>query len=192
MENRRNYYRILQVQPDAPLEVIRSSYRTLMHTLKQHPDLGGDNWKASILNEAYETLSDFRKRAIYDRKFLNEKPLRQSPLESPVEGMKNADCRRHVLRMKKSGELMYNTEWPVRSRKAAIIDLSTRGVRFRCNERLDHNAMIKLSSPVLEATAKISNTRAVKSDEITYYTVGAKFLTVLFKKPKGSFVSTTG
>ncbi len=186
MDNRRNYYRILQVQPDAPLEIIRASYRALMRTLKQHPDLGGDNWNASIINESYETLSDFRKRAIYDRKFLKEKLFRNSP----VEGMRNADLRRHVLRMKKSGELMYNTKWPDRFRKAAMIDLSTRGVRFRCLERLDHNTMIKLSSPILEATAKISNTRAVRSDEMTYYTVGAEFLTVFFKKPKGSFVST--
>jgi hypothetical protein len=72
-----------------------------------------------------------------------------------------------------------------------MIDLSTRGIRFRCRERLDHNAIIKLSCPILEATAKISNTRAVRSDETTYYTVGAEFLTVLFKKPKGSFVSTS-
>ena len=37
MENRRNYYRILRVQPDAPLEVIKSSYRTLMTKLGLTP-----------------------------------------------------------------------------------------------------------------------------------------------------------
>ena len=42
MENRRNYYRILHVQPDAPTEIIKSSYRTLMQKLRMHPDLGGD------------------------------------------------------------------------------------------------------------------------------------------------------
>jgi curved DNA-binding protein CbpA len=68
MNNRRNYYRILQVQPDAPLEIIRASYRTLMRELKQHPDLGGDNFNASLLNEAYETLSDPARRAAYDEK----------------------------------------------------------------------------------------------------------------------------
>jgi hypothetical protein len=39
-QNRRNYYRILHVQPDAPMEVIRASYRTLMQKLRFHPDLG--------------------------------------------------------------------------------------------------------------------------------------------------------
>ena len=38
-KNRRNYYRLLHVQPDAPTEVIKSSYRTLMRTLKRHPAL---------------------------------------------------------------------------------------------------------------------------------------------------------
>ncbi|HHQ13971.1 MAG TPA: hypothetical protein ENK16_02990 [Chromatiales bacterium] len=65
--NRRNYYRILHVQRDAPLEVIKSSYRTLMQRLKMHPDLGGDHWNATLINEAYQVLTDPEKRAAYDR-----------------------------------------------------------------------------------------------------------------------------
>jgi hypothetical protein len=41
MKNRRNYYRILHVQEDAPEEIIRTSYRTLMQRMRMHPDLGG-------------------------------------------------------------------------------------------------------------------------------------------------------
>jgi curved DNA-binding protein CbpA len=70
MDNRRNYYRILHVQPDAPFEIIRTSYHTLMRDLKKHPDLGGDNWNASVLNEAYEILSDSKKRAEYNKQLL--------------------------------------------------------------------------------------------------------------------------
>ena len=51
--NRRNYYRILHVQPDAPDAVIRTAYRTLMQKLRQHPDLGGDGATATLINEAY-------------------------------------------------------------------------------------------------------------------------------------------
>ena len=65
--NRRNYYRILHVQPDAPAEVIKSSYRTLMQRLRMHPDLGGDHWNASLINEAYTVLMDPEQRAAYDR-----------------------------------------------------------------------------------------------------------------------------
>jgi len=66
MENRRNLYRILHVQPDAPEEIIRSSYRTLMTKLRRHPDLGGDHFTATLINEAYAVLSDPAKRAAYD------------------------------------------------------------------------------------------------------------------------------
>jgi curved DNA-binding protein CbpA len=66
MKNRRNYYRLLHVQPDAPAEIIRSSYRTLMHRMGMHPDMGGDNTRAAMLTEAYETLSNPAKRAQYD------------------------------------------------------------------------------------------------------------------------------
>jgi len=66
MENRRNYYRILHVQHDAPGEIINTSYRTLMQRLKMHPDLGGNHWQASLINEAYSILSDPERRAIYD------------------------------------------------------------------------------------------------------------------------------
>lgn len=65
-ENRRNYYRILHVQRDAPPAIIKNSYRTLMQRLKMHPDLGGDHWNAAVINEAYAVLSDPKKRAEYD------------------------------------------------------------------------------------------------------------------------------
>ena len=67
MKNRRNYYRILHVQPDAPTAVIKASYRALMHDLEMHPDLGGDHERAAWLNEAYATLSDPVRRAAYHR-----------------------------------------------------------------------------------------------------------------------------
>src|SRR4051794_31215330 len=67
MDNRRNYYRILHVEPDAPAETIRLSYRTLMHKLKMHPDLGGDHWNAALINEAFDTLGNPRRRASYDK-----------------------------------------------------------------------------------------------------------------------------
>ena len=56
--NRRNLYRVLHVQPDAPLEVIRSSWRTLQSRLRQHPDLGGTHAQAVLINQAWEVLSD--------------------------------------------------------------------------------------------------------------------------------------
>ena len=62
-----DYYRILQVHPDAHDEIIRVSYRTLMQRLKMHPDLGGDHLAATMINETFRTLGHPARRAAYDR-----------------------------------------------------------------------------------------------------------------------------
>ncbi len=64
---RRNLYRILHVQPEAPAEIIKASYRTLMSSLRMHPDLGGDARQAALINTAYEVLGDAARRREYDR-----------------------------------------------------------------------------------------------------------------------------
>ncbi len=68
----RTYYNILHVLPNAPDEIIRSSYKTLMQAMKKHPDLGGDHSEASLINQAYATLSNPEKRSQYDLKLQNE------------------------------------------------------------------------------------------------------------------------
>jgi len=75
MNERRNFYEILFVQPDAPKEIILSSYRTLMQQLNAHPDRGGDHRVAALINKAYATLSDDDKRNNYDLE------LQQGPAE---------------------------------------------------------------------------------------------------------------
>lgn len=66
--NRRNYYRILHVQPEAPPEVIKACWRALLHACRGHPDLGGDPAQAVLINEAYTVLGDPVKRREYDRR----------------------------------------------------------------------------------------------------------------------------
>ena len=65
--SRRNLYRILYVQPEAPVEIIRASYRTLIGPLGFHPDMGGDHEAAARINNAYSILSDPVRRRAYDR-----------------------------------------------------------------------------------------------------------------------------
>ncbi len=83
MDNRRNYYRILHVQPDAPTEIIRSSYRTLMTKLRRHPDLGGDHWTATVINEAWSVLGDPVRRAAYDEAWKSIANPRPAPGQNP-------------------------------------------------------------------------------------------------------------
>lgn len=54
------------------MEIIQASYRTIMQKLKAHPDLGGDTWNASVINEAYQTLTDHEKRIQYDNMLFKE------------------------------------------------------------------------------------------------------------------------
>lgn len=61
-----DYYELLLVSRNAPVEVIRASYRTLMQKLKHHPDLGGDTATAALINEAYAVLCDAKRRTEYD------------------------------------------------------------------------------------------------------------------------------
>jgi len=65
--SRRNLYRILYVQPEAPIEVIRASYRTLIGPLGFHPDKGGDHEAAARINSAYSILTDPVRRRAYDK-----------------------------------------------------------------------------------------------------------------------------
>jgi DnaJ domain len=67
-----DYYAVLQVQPDAELEVIEAAYRQLMK--KYHPDRAGDDprraqlhhQRAKAINEAFGVLRDFEQRRLYD------------------------------------------------------------------------------------------------------------------------------
>lgn len=64
---RRNLYRIMYLQPEAPPEVITAVYRCLMSRLRTHPDLGGNHETAARINQAYAILRDPVKREAYDK-----------------------------------------------------------------------------------------------------------------------------
>lgn len=64
-----DYYEILHVHPQADREIIKASYRTLMQKLKYHPDLGGDEAEAALINKAYTVLYNTAERARYDRSY---------------------------------------------------------------------------------------------------------------------------
>ena len=61
-----DYYKTLGVEKNASAEDIKKAYRKLAH--QHHPDKqGGDESKFKELNEAYQVLSDPKKRSQYDQ-----------------------------------------------------------------------------------------------------------------------------
>ena len=199
MENRRNYYRILQVQCDAPLEIIRASYHTIMRELKQHPDFGGDQWNACVINEAYEMLSDSVKRAEYDREYFNHysrnilpdkkshtsKSLKLNSNEKTYQG----SYHRSINRVKMNGAQLYYFARPQNVREANMLDLSTKGIRFICSEILNVGSTIKTGCPLFKAEAEVVNSNIDLLTDKPIYSVGARFLSINFRNPRGSFYS---
>ncbi len=61
----RDYYKILGVPRNSTKEEIKKAYRALAH--RYHPDKGGDEARFKEINEAYQVLSDERKRNQYDQ-----------------------------------------------------------------------------------------------------------------------------
>lgn len=65
----KNYYEVLRVSIEADQAEIKKAFRTL--AMQYHPDRNPQNpveaeMKFKEINEAYEVLSDGRKRQIYD------------------------------------------------------------------------------------------------------------------------------
>lgn len=77
----KDYYKILEVHPDASLEVLNNAYRALVR--KYHPDLyhtrlkGPMTTKMQEINEAYNTLSVPSSREEYNRRYARHATTRQ-------------------------------------------------------------------------------------------------------------------
>ncbi len=92
--------------------------------------------------------------------------------------------------MKKSGSLRYYSSWPEKGKEGEIVDLSPIGIRFLSAGKPDRGSIIKLSSPLLKAIAEVTNVLEKEVHGKICFSVGARFLTVRFANPKGSFIST--
>jgi tetratricopeptide (TPR) repeat protein len=79
----RTFYEILQISPDASAEVVQGAYRALLKNARVHPDLGGSDAQAKLVNEAYAVLSHPARRRDYDgqlaRQAAAERPAPREP-----------------------------------------------------------------------------------------------------------------
>lgn len=85
-----NYYEFLQISANAEPETIRRVFRYL--AARFHPDNAetGDAEKFVLLNQAYEVLSDPKRRAEYDASCVREE-AQQPPLSDSVDFMDSID-----------------------------------------------------------------------------------------------------
>lgn len=89
----KDYYKILQVAPDASTEVIQMAYKALAK--KYHPDLNPGQEEAAQekmkdVNEAYEILSDKDKRWQYDQIYYRQEKTERKTSYSAPEPPKGA------------------------------------------------------------------------------------------------------
>ena len=98
---------------------------------------------------------------------------------------------RSYERIKKKGVLCYSFSWLQTDREANLIDISPKGIRFLCSEKLKNKSTVRLKSPLFKAVVKIVNSQQKLLNNKECYAVGAEFLKVSFKSPTGSFYSTS-
>jgi DnaJ-class molecular chaperone len=90
-----DFYKLLNVSPNASESEIKKSYRTL--SFKYHPDKNPDPAVAEqykLINEAYETLNDPQKRAQYDNR--NNPLSMDSILKEMFHGHMGPGHRKHT------------------------------------------------------------------------------------------------
>jgi len=73
----KSLYEILNVDKNADNETLKKSYRKM--ALKHHPDRGGDTKIFQGITEAYEILSNTKKRSLYDMHGLEAATQGQEP-----------------------------------------------------------------------------------------------------------------
>lgn len=231
--NRRNFYRVLQVQPDAPDVTISASYRALKQYQPQD---------SALLDEAYRTLSNSAARKQYDaifssytlrdrkseaanpdlpvvtstsdsltnfleadRAIINltycffcntphapqtEYYLHETCLEcaSPLHALTHGhfeSSRRWLGRIPVAGKFSFYLFWPSKPSIGIFQDLSPAGVRFTTDAMLNPKDIIKIDAPNFQAVAEVTYTRAEKSG----LSVGTRFITAIFDRRQGSFVT---
>jgi DnaJ-domain-containing protein 1 len=92
-EERRTLYDVLQVSQQADEAVLQAAYRALARA--NHPDLNPDaaaSQRMRELNEAYELLSNPRRRAVYDLSLNQERATARAASDEPGQMRRRTAC----------------------------------------------------------------------------------------------------
>lgn len=203
MGSRPDYYALLHVSHDAPIEIIRSSYRTLMKTLGAHPDLGGSESDARALNEAWGILSDPGERARYDaERALHDarerveagptasaapkpEPTAPPPPEPEPASDDDSSDRRSTTRLKREDRIRWVSA-DGREHAGTVEDLSPRGLSFVTRLGLDRGEEIDVRSDAFFGRAVVRNVRELHDGT---HLIGVEFERIQFHHNRGTFLS---
>lgn len=199
---RRNHYRVLCLQPDAPPELVKAAYQTLVTRLRSQPDRGGRAERLARLDAAWAVLGDPAKRAAYDRTLPRggvvvddpacpfcghaappnpQRDSRCSACDSPLfpapdpdrHGRTEHEGRRRGQRFERPMTVEIGLPGTA-DVPARLRDLSLGGLSFHFDRRLPAGSVLRVRAPGFDALAEVAASRATLAGA----TVHAKLLTL--------------
>jgi hypothetical protein len=212
-----DYYRILQVQPNAPAPLIHTSYQTLVRrALRDSP--GGD--EIARLDAAYAVLSDPQQRAAYDRERAERtggraragKPgacLFCGAAHAPEHELKRDDecsacasplypAERHRLehsghrilgRVQVQHPISIWTTWHRNTPVAGEMrNLSLNGMAFAASLLFETDQIVRIDCTELRALGRIAHAEQATSGAYPF-SAGVEFLTLRLPEGGGTFYS---
>lgn len=141
-----NYYAVLQVDMHASSQAIKRAWKHLLQKMRKHPDLGGNELEAALINEAYTVLKDPLRRTAYDRIYMTH-VLNEEHAASPNGNghAKAAQNRRRVKRVNYVNEVYVQKPNADSSCPAQTQDISLYGMRLRTTEKVKPDDTIEVS-----------------------------------------------
>lgn len=142
-----NYYAVLQVAMSTSPQDITRAWKYLLQKKKKHPDLGGSEEEAALINEAYTVLKDPLRRTAYDRLYLTHvvgdehAPLvANGKTDTP-----SAQNRRRVKRLNYVNEVYVQKSSTDNSYAAQTQDISLYGMRIRTTQKIKPDDLLEIS-----------------------------------------------
>lgn len=199
---RRNHYRVLCLQPEAPAELVRGAYLALVARVRSQPDRGGRAERLARLDAAFAVLSDPAKRAAYDRTLERggvvvdepacpfcghaaplqlQRDTRCAACDAPLfpapdparHGGSEAAGRRRGERFERP--MTVGIGLPGADEvPARLRDLSLGGLSFHFDRRLPAGSVLRVRAPGFDALAEVAASRATLAGA----TVHARLLTL--------------
>lgn len=223
-----DYYRVLQLQPDAPPAAIQASYLALL-AIHARDDLA-----RAALDTAYAVLSNPERRAAYDLQIdiaasqrlrvptfdmgeEHERTARfgasrclfcgmlhglqrrldpddecsgcSSPLYPAERHRLEYSGQRMLKRTPSRRPILYYVGWPqAEPFVGEMRDLSLNGLLFAAADAVTANQVIKVDSEVCKALGRVAHCER-DLERAEHWAVGVEFLTLRFRRKRGTFVS---